>query len=95
MIPSIKPASPWRVATVRAMPGWMLYVRFNDGSDGTVNMAPLIQLKSAGVFAALSDAVEFSRAAVVYGAVTWPCGVDLAPDAMHAGIKAGNGSWTP
>ena len=93
--PSVKPTSPWRVAAVRAMPGWLLHVRFNDGSEGTVNMAPLIKSDKAGVFAALLDVIEFSRAAVVYGAVTWPCGLDLAPDAMYAGIKAGNRSWSP
>jgi len=35
---------------------------------------------------------EFEKAFVKYGTVTWPCGVDLAPDAMYDSIKT-SGVW--
>lgn len=95
LTPSPTPAAPWRLAAVEALPNYRLRVRFNDGQNGTVNLAPMILSENAGVFAALKDEVEFARAGLVYGAVTWPCGLDLAPDAMHAAIIAGNGHWTP
>jgi hypothetical protein len=34
----------------------------------------------------------FSQAALVYGAVTWPGELDIAPDAMYEEIKA-DGEW--
>jgi len=47
---------------------------------------------NAGVFATLADPEHFSQAHVAFGAVTWPGDIDLAPDAMHAEIKA-SGRW--
>ena len=90
---SFIPSAPWRVATVRALPDFMLRVRFLDGTEGDVDMAALVTSPEAGVFAALADPIEFARAAVELGAVTWPCGLDLAPDAMHDGILTGGGVW--
>lgn len=84
--------APWRVAAVQALPGWRLQVRFNDGLEGTVEMEREVHAPDAGVFAALADPAVFNAAAVIFGAVTWPGEIDLAPDAMHAEIKA-NGSW--
>jgi hypothetical protein len=34
----------------------------------------------------------FNKAHLVYGVVTWPDGIDLAPDAMYYEIKR-NGVW--
>jgi hypothetical protein len=36
----------------------------------------------------------FARVGVDHGAVTWPNGVDLAPDAMYDEIKA-ESRWVP
>ena len=40
-----------------------------------------------GVFSHLNDPAKFREVAVVNGAVTWPGGLDLAPDAMYQEIK--------
>ena len=48
---------------------------------------PANQNGEGRVFAALLDAIEFSRAILVYGAATRPCGLDQAPDAMPPGIR--------
>ena len=45
------------------------------------------------VFEPLRDPELFSQARIVMGAVTWPNGADLAPDAMHDEIRA-KGVWT-
>ena len=53
-------------------------------------------LKSSAVrgipFEPLVDASEFSQARVDLGAVAWPTGADLAPDAMYDAIRA-SGEW--
>lgn len=87
--PPIQPRMRWRVAAVEALPGFRLYVRFVDGTEGTVNLTTLIHSPGAGVFAALADPSLFAKAYVEYGAVTWLGGIDLAPDRMYAEIKQG------
>ena len=77
---------------VRVHPGWRLHVRFADGLAGWVDMEREVHSPDAGVFAALADPERFAAAAVVFGAVTWPDEIDLAPDTMHAEIKA-RGRW--
>jgi hypothetical protein len=67
-------------------------VRFKDGLEGTVDMSSLIFGDRAGVFSILRDQELFNQLTVEYGAVTWPGGLDLAPDAMHAAIKQ-HGEW--
>ncbi len=86
-------AAPWRVEAVTPLPRWRLHVRFKDGLEGLVEMEREVHAPDAGVFAALADPAVFAAAEVVFGAVTWPGEIDLAPDAMHAEIKA-NGRWT-
>jgi len=92
LTPPIRPAAPWRVREVTALPGYRLQVRFVDGLAGSVDMSGLIASPDAGVFAGLRDAVVFSQVYLEHGAVMWPGDLDLAPDAMHAQIKA-HGEW--
>lgn len=92
MTPGVRPTAGWRVAEVRALPGYRLQVRFNDGTEGCVDMAPFLRSSSAGIFATLRDEAVFREVGVVLGAVTWPGGLDLAPDAMHREINE-NGTW--
>ena len=92
LIPPVSPRAPWRVADVKALPGFRLRVRFNDGIEDTVEMAGFIASAEAGVFAVLRDEKLFRQARIVLGAVTWPGDLDLAPDAMHRAIKE-HGIW--
>lgn len=79
-------AAPWRVRALSVLPAWQLAVTFNDGTSGIVDVSALVTGADAGVFEALRDPVFFARATVGCGAVTWPNGADLAPDAMHREI---------
>lgn len=92
VIPSVTPKAPWRIAEVRALPGYKLWVRFNDGIEGTVDLSGLIHSSHAGVFGVLTDEKLFSSVTLQYGAVTWPGELDLAPDAMHEAIR-NFGEW--
>lgn len=85
--PPIQARAPWRVVAVETLPGLRLHVRFVDGTDGTVDLAALVQSPGAGVFAALADPSIFGQVHVEHGAVTWPGEIDLAPDAMYVEIK--------
>ncbi len=90
--PSVRPAAPWRVADLRVLAHGRLGVRFNDGTEGAVDLTQRLQRDEAGVFAMLRDPAVFNSARVDLGAVSWPGGPDLAPDAMYDAIRA-DGVW--
>ena len=85
--PPIQTKAAWRIAELKTLPDFRLWVRFNDGLTGMVKMADFVQSPQAGVFAALRDESVFAQAYISLGAVTWPGELDLAPDAMHSYIK--------
>jgi hypothetical protein len=92
IIPPIVATQPDDVKAVEVAGPFRVRVTFFDGVSGIVDMTELVHSPEAGVFAALADPEVFSQAFVLYGAVTWPGGLDIAPDAMYDEIVA-NGEW--
>lgn len=92
--PEIRHLVPWRVTSVAPLPGFRLHVTFVDGTSGEVDLEDFLERSevAAGVFAPLRDPAIFARARVVLGAVEWPGGPDLAPDAMYDAIRE-HGRW--
>ena len=76
------------------MPEGRLRVTFVDGAAGEVHMRSFLSdPKVAGtVFEPLRDPAIFVQAQIVLGAVQWPNGADLAPDAMYDAIRE-HGVW--
>ena len=75
-----------RVKQVTALPGLCLRVKFDDGITGEVDLSGEIR---GPVFEPLRDPVEFAKVFVdEFGAIAWPCGADLAPDALHEELSA-------
>ena len=94
VVPPIVCNHPDDVAEVRAERNYRLFVRFFDGTEGTVDMSALVHSPNPGVFGALADPARFAEARVELGTVSWPEGLDLAPDAMYAALRA-HGVWKP
>lgn len=94
VVPPIRHTVPWRVRTVKALPESHLRVTFIDGTRGDVDMRNFLSRPSVGgtLFEDLRDPSLFAKAKVVLGAVTWPHGADLAPDAMYDSIRE-RGLW--
>ena len=92
--PAVRPAAPWRVAAVEGLPGSHLRVTFVDGTTGEVEMDAFLAASTVTgtVFEALRDPDQFARVQVALGAVQWPNGADLAPDAMYDAIRR-DGRW--
>jgi hypothetical protein len=86
------PAAPWRLRALSVLPQWQLAVTFNDGLTGIVDVSVLVQRRDAGVFEALREPAFFAQACLDCGAVTWPNGADIAPDAMYKEIRR-SGVW--
>jgi hypothetical protein len=74
----------WRVTEVRVIEGHAVWVRFADGLEGVVRFPPDF---FQGVFSHLCAPEKFREVSVVDGAVTWPGGLDIAPDAMYDEVK--------
>lgn len=81
--PVITITAPWRIQAVEPIAGYRLRVKFMDATEGLVDLTHLITASSAGVFSQLQDQQQFEDVGVEYGAVTWRCGLDLAPDTMY------------
>jgi hypothetical protein len=74
----------WDVIEARVLEPGRFCVKFADGLEGTVRFAPSAY---RGVFAKLKDPEEFAKLRVEGYFVTWPGELDLAPDALYAGIR--------
>lgn len=94
VVPPIRHAVAWRVAAVTSLPEARLHVTFVDGTAGEVDMRGVLASPTVDgtVFEPLRDPAAFARVEVVLGAVHWPDGADLAPDAMYDTIRE-SGTW--
>ena len=71
-----------RVVKVAALSQYRLHVEFDDGVAGTIDLSGELD---GEVFQPLRDEAVFRQVTVdEFGAVCWPNGPDLAPDAMHS-----------
>ena len=75
------------VAEVRPLGGHRVFIKFEDGVQGEVNLAEIIRFE--GVFAPLSDPARFAEVRVhpELGTLCWPDGADLDPDVLYSKIS--------
>ncbi len=75
------------VVEVRPTGAHRLYLRFEDGVAGEVDVADLIAFD--GVFAPLRDERRFAEVCVnrELGTICWPNGADLDPDVLYAQVS--------
>lgn len=74
------------IVEARATGGHRLYVRFEDGLDGEIDLGALVEFK--GIFQPLQDPEEVSKVRVdpETGTICWPSGADLDPDVLYAKV---------
>jgi hypothetical protein len=74
-----------RVATVRALDDFRLAIAFEDGTRGTVSIKERL---FGPVFEPLRNQTLFNQVFVDdFGAIAWPNGADLAPDALYLCLR--------
>lgn len=75
------------VAEVRWLGGHRVYIRFEDGVGGEVDVADLVRFD--GVFAPLRDPARFAEVRVhpELRTLCWPNGADLDPDVLYARVS--------
>ena len=72
------------IMEVRPLQGGRLYLRFEDGIAGGVDLSAIVPFE--GVFAELRRREVFEAVSVdpELGAIRWPNGADLDPDVLYA-----------
>ena len=77
-----------KIARVHVEPDHQLRVEFSDGLTETVYLSSRLV---GPIFEPLKDPAIFAQAHIdEFGAITWPNGADLAPDALHATLRSKN-----
>lgn len=79
-----------RLEAVEAVAPYGLRLRYADGVEGVVDLADeLGSLLTGPLFEPLHDPAYFALVRLDEdGAPSWPNGLDLAPDALYADLKA-------
>jgi hypothetical protein len=74
-----------RIVEVKPAPGYVLEVEFSDGAYGEVDLSDRL---FGPMFEPLRDPKVFNQVQIdEYGAICWPNGADLAPDALYQTIQ--------
>ncbi len=68
-----------KVTQLERLGGFRLRVRFNDGSEGVHDFAPMVG-EPGPLLEPLRDETFFSRVFLEFGAPTWPNGFDISPE---------------
>ena len=74
----------WDVKVVRPEPDYLLYVELENGQKGLFDMKPYLD---HGIFRELRETAYFDQVGILFGAVTWPNGQDIAPETLLAELK--------
>ena len=71
-----------RITEAQARRNYRLFVRFDDGATGEVDLSDLV---GKGVFASWQDPSVFGKVAIDAdtGTVCWPGGIDLCPENLY------------
>jgi len=71
---------------VKVLQDYKLYLQFDDGSQGEVDIAKLISFE--GVFEPLKDKTYFNSVSVnsEIGTICWDNGADISPSFLHKQI---------
>jgi uncharacterized protein DUF2442 len=78
----------WSIVRFNVLPNYKIEVSFADGTTGVADLTPRLSQGALGDgFDPLCDQTVFANAYLEHGALTWPGGIDLAPDAMYQRIR--------
>jgi hypothetical protein len=76
-----------RITAARYVNGFVVWLRFGDGSEGTVDLSQELVGK---IFAPLRDQKFFSQVTLhpELRTLVWPNGADFAPEFLKAKLRA-------
>ncbi len=80
-----------RVTACKAEEDYRLWIRFEDGLEGSVSLGSLLEI---GAFKLWRDAREFEKVSVdpATATVTWEGGIRLDPDVLYQDLAGRSGA---
>ena len=74
------------IIEVKALEDYKLFLRFDDGKSGLVDLTKLVPFK--GIFEKLKDKKYFSKVTVnqEIGTICWQNGADLSPELLYDNV---------
>ncbi len=80
----------YRVERFEIVAPYTLALRFNDGTDQTIDFRPVLE---GELFGPLRDLTLFNRVELddAFGAIQWPTGADFDPETLHGWPKYRDG----
>jgi len=82
-----------RIVSVKPLDDYRLSVNFDDGTGGVISLRDRL---FGPVFEPLRDPAMFQQVVVdEFGAIAWPSGADLAPDALYERLRNSTGVSAP
>jgi hypothetical protein len=76
------------VVDARPLGEHRLWVQFNDGAKGQIDLDDLIRTDTRPIVTALRDPAAFAALRVDMDTVVWDNGFDLAPEYLHSRLKS-------
>jgi hypothetical protein len=76
-----------KVTRLEKLGGFLLRVRFNDGSEGVHDFAAMVN-EPGPLLEPLREESYFARVFLEFGAPTWPNGFDMAPEWLRREMEA-------
>lgn len=76
-------AVPLEVTRAEYVDGHRLFLRFNDASEGIVDLGDTIKTETRAVFQPLKDEKYFRQFRIVFNTVVWENEADFAPEFLH------------
>ena len=74
----------FKIENVKVLSDYRLWLRFSDGTSGTINLSPIA---GQGVFSVWEDPEVFADVHIgTFGELVWPNDVELCPDALYLQI---------
>ncbi len=74
----------WDATTVQPLPDYRIYVETENGQCGLFDLKPYLD---HGAFSELREIGYFNQVGILFGAVTWPHGQDIAPETLIAEME--------
>jgi hypothetical protein len=82
-----------RVVEVVPLPNYRLRVVFDDGTTGTISLEEQL---FGPMFEPLKEVAFFEQVSIdKFGAICWPNGADLAPDAIYDDLRSARDEQSP
>jgi hypothetical protein len=77
---------PYDVVEARHVTGFVLWLRFRDGTAGEIDLGPELH---GPVFEPLRDPVVFGtfQISADFQTLVWPNGADFAPEFLHDNVR--------